>query len=165
MGINRSGINRGFMWIRKVLEITEQTESPQVLGEVAQPTIDVFGWERLAEVRSFDSSGAAAPATTVSGPATPDGVLRVVLHASVVHTDTGVDHFLWIDKVQPTGGGITGVTSPNIAVPINVDVGMTRVIHLQPGTILRGRADIALVAGALSLDLEFIDLPIGEYFP
>ncbi len=165
MAGNRSGINRGFMWLRKVLEITEETESPQVLGEVAQPIIDVFGWDRLGEQRDWDSSGAAAPASTVLGPVTPDGVLRLVTHASLVHTDTGVDHILWIDKVREPAAQTVGIFTFPLAVPINVDVALDRFIQMEQGSLLRGRADIALVAGALVLDIEFIDLPIGEYVP
>ncbi len=158
-----SGINRGFMWLRKVLQITEETESPSVLSEIVRPTMDVFGWDRLAQVRVHDNSGAAAPASTVNAPITPNDVLRVVFHASVRHTDTGVDHLLWIDKLEASGGGLTGITTSNLAVPVGVDQGTDRWIFLEPGTRLRGRADIALVAGALAIDLNFIDLPIGEY--
>ncbi len=151
------------MWLRKVLQVTEETESPSRLSEIVSPAMDVFGWDRLAEVRTQDNTGAAAPATTVAAPVTPDGVLRVVFHASVRHTDTGVDHFLWIDRLEPTGGGLTGVTTPNVAVPVGVDQGATSWIFLEPGSRLRGRSDIALVAGALAIDIVFIDLPIGEY--
>jgi len=157
-------IKRSFVWLRQVLGIIDKTTLPgDVLGEV-RVGMDLFGWDRLT-VTEHDTSGAAAPASTVSGPVTPQGILRLVLHASVVHTDTGVNHFLWIDRVQPTGGAIVGITSPNVAVPVNVDVGMQNWAYLEPGTVMRGRADIALVAGALVLDILFIDLPFGEYIP
>ena len=93
----RSGINRALMWLRKTLQITEETDSPQILSELLRPTIDVFGWERLAERTTFFQATAAAPAVNVNGPVTPDDVLRLVLHANVSHTDTGVAHLLWID--------------------------------------------------------------------
>ncbi len=159
----RSGINRGFIWLRKVLQITEETESPSVLSEIVRPTMDVFGWDRLAEPREQDNSGAAAPASTVNGPVTPVGVLRVVFHCSVRHTDTGVTHFLWIDRLEATGGALTGVTTPNVAVPVTVDQSCDHWVFLEAGTRLRGRSDIALVAGAIAIDMVFIDLPIGEY--
>ncbi len=153
------------MWLRKVLQVTEDTESPSVLSEIVRPTMDVFGWDRLGGVREFDNTGAAAPALIVNGPVTPIDVVRLVTHASVVHTDVGLDHLLWITKVLPAGAGTVGVHSPALAVPINVDEACRHWIYLQPGTLLRGHADVALIAGALVLDLEFIDLPIGEYIP
>jgi len=157
-------IKRSFVWLRQALDIIDKTTLPgQVLGEV-RVGMDLFGWDRLQE-STHDNSGAAAPASTVTGPITPDGILRLVLHASVVHTDTGVTHFLWIDRAQPVGGAIVGITSPNVAVPVNVDVGATHWFWLEPGSTPRGRADVALVAGALVLDMLFIDLPFGEYIP
>ncbi len=160
----RSGINRGFTWLRKVLEITEETDAPSVLSEIVRPSMDLFGWERLGGVTEFDSSGAAAPAQFVNGPTTPDDVLRLYVHASVVHTDTGVTKFLWIEKQLPITTSVIGCTVPQ-NVPINVDVGSPDWIWVEAGARLRGRSDINLVAGALVLDLNFIDLPIGEYIP
>ena len=156
-------IKRNFVWLRRVLGIIDKTTLPgEIVGEV-RPTMDIFGWDRLFGPTEHDTSGVAAPATTVSGPVTPDDVLRVVLHASVVHTDTGVTHFLWIDKLMPIGGFIVGMPVPLAAVPVDVDVGTQSWIFLEPGSTLRGRADTALVAGALVLDINFIDLPAGEY--
>jgi len=160
----RSGINRALMWLRKTLEITEETQSPQILSETLRPTIDVFGWERLGGATEFDSSGAAAPAQLVNGPTTPDDVLRLYVHASVVHTDTAVEKFLWIEKQLPITTSLVGCTVPR-NVPINVDVGSPNWIWVEAGARLRGRTDINLVVGALVLDLNFIDLPIGEYIP
>ncbi len=162
-GAQRSGINRAFSWIKKVLEVTEPTDVPDRVAPLVQPGMDVFGWERLAGPTTHVNAGAAAPASIVTGPLTPQGILRVVFHASVRHTDTGVVHFLWIDKLMPTGGGLIGITSSNVEVPVGVDQGLDRWIFLEPGCRIRGRAGIALVAGAIALDMNFIDLPFGEY--
>ena len=158
-------IKRALFWMQKSLEVLGQrTALPDKVEDTIVPGLDAFGWERLFEQPGFDNSGAAAPANSVVGETTPADVLRLVTHASVVHTDTGVDHFLWLDKVLAVTGTV-GLTSPNVAVPINVDVGTDRWFWLRPGEIIRGRADVNLVAGALVLDFEFIDLPLGEYIP
>lgn len=162
MGQTRSGINRALMWLRKTLEITELTDSPQVLSEVLRPTIDVFGWDRLSET-VFDSPFVAAPGLTVNSDVTPDDVLRVYLHAAVRHTDAGVTHTLWIQKLANVGGISVGVTSPFLAVPVGVPIAAQQWILVEPGARLQGRAPIALVAGAIAMDLNFVDLPIGEY--
>ncbi len=157
-------IKRSFIWLRQVLGIIDKTTLPgDVLGEV-RVGMDLFGWDKLAGPLEFDNSGIAAPGIIVNGPITPDDVLRVYFHASVTHTDTGVNHFIWIDRLTPSGDNI-GVTNPNVAVPSTVDQASVHWIWVQPGARLRGRADVALVAGALVLDLQFIDLPFGEYIP
>jgi len=151
------------MWLRKALQITEETESPQVLSEISQPTIDTFGWERLFGPTVHDTSGVGAPNTTVNGPLTPDDVLRVVLLASVAHTEAGVSRFMFIDKLMQDAVATVGVTSPKIQLPPLVVEGIDRWVFLEPGTRLRGQTDVALIAGALVLDINFVDLPIGEY--
>jgi len=157
-----SGINRGLMWLRKVLQVTEETESPSVLSEIVQPSMDVFGWDRL-ENPEFDTSGVAAPTIVVNGPITPEGVIRLVLHASVVHTDSTLSHFLWIDKQREVTTELVGVSNPINEVPADVDIGLDRWVWVEPGSRLRGRAAVALGNGALVLDITFVDLPIGEY--
>ncbi len=159
-------IKKAIFWMQKALEVLGQrTALPDKVEDTIIPTLSAFGWERLFEAPGFDTSGAAAPASSVNAGAVPQDVLRLVTHASVVHTDTGVDHLLWIDKVMAIAGQTVGISNPSIAVPINVDVGLDRWVWLGPGEIMRGRADIALVAGALVLDVCFIDLPLGEYIP
>lgn len=159
-------IKKAIFWMQKALEVLGQrTALPDKIEETIIPTLSAFGWERLFEAPGFDTSGAAAPASTVVGPVTPQDILRLVIHASVVHTDTGVDHNLWIDKVMAIAGQTVGISAAGVQVPINVDVGLDRWIWLGPGEIMRGRADVALVAGALVLDICFIDLPLGEYIP
>lgn len=159
-------IKRSFVWLRKTLGIIDKTTLPgEVLGDV-RPVIDLFGWDRLGEASVVSANSVVAPGATVNGDVTPDGVLRLVLHANVQHTDTNVDHFLWIDKLaQAAGGFIVGVTSPNVAVPVLVDQSTSGWFVLAPGDRIRGNADVALVAGALTLNTNFIDLPLGEYIP
>ncbi len=166
MSQTRSGINRALMWLRKSLEITEETDSPQTLSEILRPTIDVFGWERLAARTQFAAASVAAPGIIVNGPVTPDGVLRLVLNASVRHTDTGVDHFIWIDlDMRGASAELVGITSPSVAVPPLVDQSTDRWFTIAPTHRFRGRAELATIAGALTLSMTFIDLPIGEYVP
>lgn len=157
-------IKRNFVWLRKVLGIIDKTTLPgEVLGDV-RPTMDLFGWDRLADVPEFASPFTAAPGTITTGPVTPEGFLRCYKHVAVRHTDTGVSHFLWIEKGLP-GAVFVGLTAPNIEVPPLVPQAAPKWILVEPGAFLRGRTDIALVAGAIAMDMSFFDLPIGEYIP
>ena len=157
-------IKRSFIWLRQALDIIDKTTLPgDILGEV-RPTIDTFGWERLAGRTEFAAVAVAAPGIIVNGPVTPDGVLRLYLNASVKHTDTGVTHFIWIDlDMRGASAELVGVTNPNVAVPSNVDQSADRWLLVAPTHRLRARADVATVAGALTMSMNFVDLPIGEY--
>ncbi len=159
----RSGINRALMWLRKTLEITEETEAPQVLGELLRPTIDVFGWDRLT-VQEYISTSAAAPAASVNTATTPVDVMRLYLNASVRHTDTGVAHQMWIEKIAVGSLLFMGIVNSQPAeIPVGVRFGIDRWIWCEPGTRMRAQSSIALVAGALAFEVNFIDLPFGEY--
>lgn len=156
-------IKRSFVWLRKTLGIIDKTTLPgDVLGEV-RPIMDVFGWERLGEPSEFISPFTAAPGNTVTSTLVPDTVVRLILFAAVRHTDPGVPHFLWIDKVMPGGATNVSLTSNPTDQLTSLPQGLTRRIILEPGSALRGRSLDALVGGALALDINFIDIPIGEY--
>ncbi len=165
MAQTRSGINRALMWLRRSLEVTEVTDSPQVLSELLRPTIDVFGWERLGENVEFSTQFANAPATTVAGPVTPDGVLRLITLASVRHTDTGVTHQLFIEKLMPVITNIVHVQTAQLELAVNIPLALDRWITVEAGARLRAVSPLALVAGAIAFNFNFIDLPIGEYVP
>jgi len=161
----RSGINRSLMWLRKVLQITEETDSPRVLSEIAQPIIDVFGWERLAQTTSqVNTSGANV--NTVSSPAVPEDVLRLVLEASVETTESTLAFHMWIDHLNSADNVFVGVMRP-VAVPISAIIirnAMTRTIIQRPGDQLTGRCTPATGVGdTLAIRQTFVDLPIGEY--
>ncbi len=160
----RSGINRGLMWLRKVLEVTEETDSPQVLSEVLGPSMDVFGWERLADVQTERRVGVNVD--VIEGTVVPEGVLRLILAASV-ETNNGVLPFtLWIEHSDGTGAGAIGILRP-IDIPISavpIKSGVERIHVLAPGDRLRGRSSPASGVGSdLRISSRFIELPIGEY--
>jgi len=156
-------IKRSFVWLRKTLGIIDKTTLPgAVLGDV-RPVMDLFGWDRLSDQAAiFESPFTGAPGTAVTSTITPLGVVRVVLFAAVRHTDPGVSHFLWIDKVVPGLQTVSMTPSP-IDNLTNVPQGLGRYVILEPGSFLRGRSADALIAGALALDFNFIEVPAGEY--
>jgi len=156
-------IKRNFVWLRKVLGIIDKTTLPgEILGDV-RPTMDLFGWDRLGEVTSFSTSFSAAPANSTAGAITPEGFLRCYFSGGVRHTDVGVDHFLWIEKIMPDAAQVVELTPATVAVPVTVPQALDRWVFCEAGARLRGRAGVNLVAGAIAMNLNFVDLPIGEY--
>lgn len=160
-------IKRSFIWLRKVLEITEKTTLPgQILGEV-RPTIDTFGWDRLNQTTTRVTSGAAASGL-VQSAVTPDDVLRLVVAASVQNSDAVQAFTMWIEHNDAAVGLSTSLMRP-VDIPISatqIRVGLPRMIVLRPGDTLRGRSSPDPGVGlVLALNVYSVDLPIGEYVP
>lgn len=167
----RSGINRGFMWLRKVLRVTEETESPSTLSELVRPTMDVFGWERLAPGLIGDGpqvvagTGAAATDIVVLG-LTPDNVMRYVTAASM-STDDPAGLIMSIQLRTPNVDlGIEEGDGVNQLAPQPWRLSLKRPILLAPGEQLIGRSVPAPApATSLFIRMRFVDIDLGEYLP
>lgn len=160
----RGGINRPFSWIKKVLEITEKTVVPDSQLPDVRATIDVFGWERLQSVTLQTAIGTAV--TTIFSTPVPDGVIRVVLAASVEHDDAVVSHTLWID--QEHDFLLIGVQTPRLMIGNTppVKLGLMRRLVLRPGDRVAGQASPVTGVGIdLTLRTAFVEIPVGEYIP
>ncbi len=161
----RSGINRALMWLRKSLEITEATDSPRVLSEVLDPIVDVFGWERLNEATALVTTS-GANVNTITSPAVPDDVLRLILEASVETTESTLAFHMWMDHLDFRTNVNVGVMRP-VAVPISAIIirnAMKGPLFLRSGDRLAGRCTPATGVGdSLTIRQRFVDLPIGEY--
>ncbi len=164
MATQRSGINRALMWVRKVLQVTEETDSPRVLSEELRPIVDVFGWERLPE-EQFLTATAPDPAVIVASEATPPDILRVVLHSSLEHTDTGVTHTAWQIKRRNPGALDVGVPTDRITIAVGEFLSMIGRTYLIEGDFMIAEVAAAPAAGQLTFRQIVIDLPIGEYIP
>ncbi len=158
----RSGINRALMWLRRTLEITEETESPQVLSEKLRPVIDVFGWERLPELQILQTAAAATGEVLSGSPAT--GIVRLVLHCSVLLTGSGVGVTAIIRKRIPSGA--------NVGLPLDRESMEDDEVTSMIGHTFLVEGDAIVAAyvnppagGTSTLSVAVIDLPVGEYIP
>ncbi len=158
----RSGINRGLMWLRKTLEINEETESPQVLSELLRPVIDVFGWERLPE-EQFSTNTQAQPGVAIASGTPAEGILRVVFGASLEHTDTGASHVAWLLKRRNPGPLDVGLPTDRINIAVGEFLSMQGRTFLIENDFVVAEMLVAPAAGQMTLRLNFVDLPIGEY--
>ncbi len=163
----RSGINRALMWLRKTLQITEETEAPQILSEILRPTIDVFGWQRWSPEGIPDreiATGALATAS-VELDAVPAGIMRYYMFVSGSHNDPvggGLDLALIC-----RAGGIDLAVAPAVqgASPLLIRHGFGSVL-LAPGQQLVIRSVPAPAAGlVLTMRAQFVDIDFGEYIP
>lgn len=166
----RDKVKRAFTWIRKSLDIIDRTTLPgEILGEI-RPTLDTFGWERLSgEVQT--STDSASATSTVSGPTTPEGVLRYVIYAHIEQQEAaGTDLTCWIDMAVIVPAFRIAINQPTLipggAGPARTALGLERPIVLRPGERLNGRSNPATGVGvSLQIKMVFVDLPFGEYIP
>jgi len=169
----RSGINRALMWLRKTLQITEVTDSPQILSEILRPTIDVFGWERWSPESGVGNppereiaTGALATASVILA-VVPQGVMRYYMFVSGSHNDPvagGLDLALICRS-----GGVDLAVAPAVqgASPLLIRHGFAgRPFLLAPGQQLVMRSVPAPAAGlVLTMRAQFVDIDFGEYVP
>ena len=163
----RSGINRGFMWIRKVLEITEETEVPQVVSEQVRPAIDLFGWDRYTPGHPDDinAQGTLAADSVLLAPV-PAGIMRYVIFASCSHNDPVAGGLELSIQVRVEGALDIGVSRPIQVLANPTRVGIERSILMAPGEVLLCRSNPAPAAGTrIFIRYRFVDLPFGEYIP
>lgn len=164
----RGGINRAFSWLKKILEVTEVTNVPDIVLPDVRAVADLFGWERMPEGTVVNNVGAAATNQVVSA-VVPGDIVRLILEAQVVSSDAAIAQTLWINHRGLVGAGL----DIGVAQPINQAIGfngtpavMDRIIFLQPGERIVGRSTPAPGVGEeLTLTFRHIDLPIGEYIP
>ncbi len=162
MAQTRSGINRALMWLRRTLEITEQTDSPQVLSEELRPVIDVFGWERAANpVHQIRSNPGAT--TAVALDAVPEGEAHYFLSCAISHDDPVGSKdmtILFADR-----NGLVSQLTSTAGVAANFFRVIERPILVGPGARLQGLSRNAIAGGSnFLIQCHFIVLPIGEYF-
>ncbi len=170
--VQRSGINRPFSWMKKVLEITEETEAPSVLSEQVRPVMDLFGWERLSPQGIPDTVTQQGAITTdiVVAPAVPAGIMRLVLLASAFHDDPVAGGLVLSIQVRttPLGGGTVDIAvgPSRLTEATPVQLGITQKLLLQPGQSLLCRSlTTPTVGDRLTIRYRFVDLEFGEYLP
>lgn len=161
--MSRSGINRPFSWLKKVLEITEETDVPQVVSEQVRPVIDVFGWERFATPFTLTSTSPGAT-SIVSLPLVPDGEIHYCLAAHITHDDPvgSKDYSIMIVDAQ---GNQTAVTR-TVGQSANFFLELDRPVVIPPGGRMRGLSRNAIAGGSnFVISGLFVRLDIGEYLP
>ncbi len=167
-GAQRSGINRAFSWLKRSLQITEPTDSPDRLSPLVQPSMDLFGWERLPQQEATTFLGALA-ADSVETLQVPDGIFRLVVNASLTHDDPLIGGTLWFEHRVDRGGALAvglyqGVPAALLLGGITIKCGLGRMLLMSPGDRLIGRSFPAPgAAEQISMIVSSVDISEGEY--
>jgi len=159
-------IKRNFIWLRKVLELIDQTTLPgQVIGDVS-PTMDLFGWDRIREAVVENALGAGG-ANIALAAVVPEDRIQVVFEASVRSSDAANAQDLWVAHRSISRTSIDVAVSPTFRQDVGFNgshASTGRIILLSPGERLIGRSNPAPAGGNdLTLSLRSLNLPFGEY--
>ncbi len=162
-------LKRSFIWLRNVFRVIDKTTLPGEIAGTIGPTVDVFGWERFAPALVGDGPQSQAftgvdATDSVLTSVVPDGVMRLVMRASMSHDDpvgTGL-----VMSMQVRSQGIDIAISDGIfamfALPLRQ--GLDRMVLLAPGDRLLCRSNPAPAAlTSLFIRWHFVDVPFGEY--
>ncbi len=157
-------INRALTWIRKALDVTQKTSAPTAFLDDIRTVVDALGWERLNETVTSRNTGTAT--NVIDSGIVPEGVLRLVLSASVELNDTVQAFTVWVEHSDGTTAGSPAVMRP-IQIPISaisIHAGIERIIVMREGDTMRARCSPNVGPGLeIRIVLRFVDLPIGEY--
>lgn len=157
-------VKRSFVWLRKTLGIIDKTTLPgEVLGEI-RPTIDSLGWFRYENLE-VSQINAGAPTAVVASPVTPPNVIRVVVNASVSHSDTAVAHLASLNKRRNPGNFNIGLPTDRALIEVGEFCSLIGRMTLMENEFLIGQVVAAPAVGNLTLRFFFVDIEIGEYIP
>ena len=135
---------------------------PGFFEESISPVHQVLnGTDRLGEYFTFISTGSAGTATVTSGGA-PNNKYWFVFSGGLSHNDpTARDANLKVN----VGGVGDFVLGHVIALPTNLEFGLSRSIILPPRAALR--ANVPAIGGAQTVSLRFLylELDLGEPAP
>jgi len=166
----RDKVKRAFVWMRNSLRIIDRTTLPgEILGEV-RPTIDTFGWDRLAPGSAGEGAGPTAEnaqgglaSNSVLLSVVPANVMRYVIFLSGSHDDP-VAGGLELSFQLRTAGIDIGIAPSRVTAANPVRMGLERNIVLIPGQQLLLRSvPTPAVGERLFLRMRFVDIDFGEY--
>ncbi len=163
-------VKRSFIWLRRTLGIIDKTTLPGEINGEVRPTVDTFGWDRLAPEgagagpATLSTTGGAA-ADIIVFAAVPTGVMRYVMYASVSHNDPVAGGLLLSLQIRAPSSDI-GLQDPFQCLAQPARVGLSRPILMAPGEILLARSVPApAVATSMFAIYRFVDIDFGEYIP
>jgi len=159
----RDKVKRAFVWIRKTLRIIDRTTLPaEILGEI-RPTLDTFGWDRLASTE-FATASSPGATTLVQLAAVPEDEAHLFVAAHVTHDDPvgSKDITLMLEDLGGNRTALTTTVGPNASFFI----ALLRPILVAPGARLIGVSRNAIAGGSnFVIAGLFARLDVGEYIP
>lgn len=154
-------IKRNFVWLRKVLRITEKTTLPgQILGEI-RPALDTFGWD-LPPIQFVSQSTPGVTTATIL-PVVPEDEAHLFFACDIFHDDPvgSKDIAILYRKGTIEEVGVQG-TVDNVVEKFLVT--LPRPMLVQAGSSLMGRATSSIAAGSdFIIRGLFVRLKPGEY--
>jgi len=134
---------------------------PEGITNQINPTIDVFGSQRVAEQQIETVQGALAGIEVTHGP-TPEGSVRYYLSMEFEHDDP-IARRLRPGRVIPTAAGFPFAAFENDVLAVQFQALAARNFTVAPGAFAAVRASAIAVAARLVMTVVWIEMPLGEY--
>lgn len=155
-------VKRSFVWLRKVMRITEKTTLPgEILGDI-RPILDTFGWDLLTRTERLR---AVSPGVTfnVLLPTVPEDEAHLVIACDVFHNEGAAKDLTILYRnrggldVALTNTGGTGQFFHRV---------LERPFLVNAGERLIGNSRNSINGGFdFTISALFIRLDLGEYVP
>jgi len=163
-------VKRAFIWLRKTLRITDKTTLPGDVDGMIRPTIDTFGWDRLAPQSSGPGVGPVTEnqqsilgGDVATMSVVPQDVMRYVIAASCSHDDP-VAGGLALSLQCRHGGLDIGLTQASSTAASPVRHALLTPFLLAPGEQLLARSTPApVITSRIFVRMLFVDIDLGEY--
>ncbi len=134
---------------------------PVGITDQINPVIEIFGTQRMGEVRFETVLGALAGIEVVHSPVEPDEV-RLYLSMSYTHDDP-IARSLLPGRIIPTATGFpfAGFRDQE-TVPTNQNFAV-RDIMLGPDHRIAARSNAMGIGARMAITVAWIEMPLGEY--
>ncbi len=155
-------IERAIRWMAKVLTANRDAlPFPTGITDQVNPTIDVFGSQRMGEV-VFRQTNGALGGIEVFDAEVPDDTVRQYLSMDYFHDDV-VNHEVTAGRIirTPTATPFAAVRD-SVSIPADVFLAV-RNVTVGPRSFIAARSVAMGVGARLAIRCVFIDAPLGEY--
>jgi len=134
---------------------------PAGITDQVNPTIDIFGSQRIAEAQIATVQGALA-GLEVLHTVTPPDTVRLYLSMSYTHDDP-IARNLVPGRVIPTAAGFPFASfRDQLSVPTSQNFAVRNILT-GPNSFIGARSNAMAVGARMAITVVWIEMPLGEY--
>ncbi len=155
-------IERAIRWMATTLTANRDAlPFPEGITNQINPTIDIFGSQRVAEQQIETVQGTLGLIEITHGP-TPEGSVRYYLSMEFEHDDP-IDRRLRPGRIIPTGAGFPFAAFGDSELTTVFQQLAVRNFTVGPGAFAAVRASAIAAAARMVMTVVWIEMPLGEY--
>ncbi len=154
-------IERAIRWMAKVLTANRDAlPFPKGITDQVNPTIDVFGVQRIAESQVETVTGGVGVLEVLHTVVPPD-TTRYYLSMEYVHGD-GVDRRIRPGRVVPTATAFPFIGLRDEELMVAGEFRAVQNFWVGPNMRVGVQAPVMGAAASMSIEVVWVELPLGE---